>query len=55
MKRFNLLNKADVIDRYCVGLCEIWTLRWILILILPGKLLEGVSKFQPKRVQVIMN
>jgi hypothetical protein len=56
MERFNLKRlhevkgkvqyRVEVSNR--LQLWKIWTQRWILIE--PGKLLERISKFQPKRV-----
>jgi hypothetical protein len=49
MQRFNLkeLNKVENTLRSKIGL-QLWTQRWKLIV--PGKQLERISTFQPKRV-----
>jgi hypothetical protein len=56
MERFSLkkLNKVEGKERCCIQvptgfqLWKIWTLRWKLIV--PGKRLERISKFEPRRV-----
>jgi hypothetical protein len=46
---FATLDNLDAeVSQLCLQLWIIWTLRWMLIVL--GKRLERISKFQPKRV-----
>lgn len=56
---FKKLNEIEDKDHYHVEvskrfqLWKFWMLRWVLLVL--GKLLDEISKFQPKTVYVIMN